>query len=88
MAGNDFGVVIGQRQHAISCGDDTFRAATAGNIDERIPAIEKCIAHVNHVALLELHDGVAVGMRVGHMKAEHFITIEMKGYIGRKCHDG
>ena len=78
--GNDFGIVVGQGQHAICSRNHAFRATAAGNVDERLPDIEKRIAHAEQVAFLKLHNGVALGIRVGQIKAKYFCAVKLVGH--------
>jgi len=63
MPRNDLGVVVGQGQNFVGGDNHPIDFSPGAGVDDRVKAVKKSIAHVNHVGLLEVNVDVRVGMR-------------------------
>ena len=78
VSGNDFHVVRDFGQNFFVAGDHALHAAAAIDVDKRKhAAVEKIIAHVDHVGLLEEDHAVAIGVAVGKMDGVNIFAIQM-----------
>src|SRR5208283_5737343 len=59
-------------------------SAGAG-VDDRVKAVKKSIAHVNHVGLLEVNVDVRVGMRWLEILQHHDFTVGLQFLGGAEC---
>src|SRR5258707_14346646 len=63
MARNDLGVVVGQGENFVGGVNHPVDFSAGAGVDDRVKAVKKSIAHVNHVGLLEVNVDVRVGVR-------------------------
>ena len=84
VAGNDLGGVVGNGQHFFRCGDESIGCTTAGIINKRIEAIEKCVTHVDDIGFTEKDDAVAIGVRARHVEHKYFVAIDVECYVLRE----
>ena len=69
MARDDTRAGVGQLERPVGGGNDALDRPTGGEIDERIAAGEVQVAHVQHIGLAEMDDGIAMGVAGGTWKA-------------------
>ena len=63
VAGDDFGVIAGERENFVGSCDHAVEFAAGARVDEGIKAVEKSVAHVDDVGFFEMN--VDVGIRMG-----------------------
>src|SRR5882757_8007896 len=61
--GNNLGGIAGERENFVAGGNITGDSAACTGVDVGIHAVEKHIAHLNHVGLLKMNVDVCVSMR-------------------------
>src|SRR5262245_57511445 len=84
---NDLGVVARGLELAIYRGEHAGDRPAARGVDERIEAVEEGVAHVGHVALREMHHGVAVGVRIGRVRGPDVLAVQMEARVAGEGHD-
>ncbi len=62
---NNLGVIAGERENCVGGGNHAIDFAARAGVDIGIHAVEKRVAHLNHVGLLKMNVDVRVRMRGG-----------------------
>ena len=58
-----------------------------GNVDKWIEPIEKQIAGMDNISVLEIDKTVTIGVSVGHMDGADIFAVEVESDIVRERHD-
>jgi hypothetical protein len=85
MPRNDLGVVVGQGKNFIGGENHAVDFPAGAGVDERVKAVKKRFAHVNHVGLLEVSVDVRVGMRRLEILQHHDFTVGLQFLAGAEC---
>jgi len=78
VAGDDLGARLRDGEGPIGCLDVAIDAAARAEVDVRIAVREERVAHVQHVRLLEVDDGVAVRVRRIDMDDLEIVAVYME----------
>jgi hypothetical protein len=65
VPGNNLRSVISERENCVGSGNHAIDFAARTGVDVGIQAVEKRVAHLNHVDLLKMNVDVRVRMRAG-----------------------
>ncbi len=87
MTRNDLRLVIDPGEHVIDGGDHALHGTSAVAIDKWVHAVEEIVAHVHDIRFLEVHDGVAVGVRRRYMLCTNRVSVEVERDGPAEGHD-
>jgi hypothetical protein len=78
-------VLFGQGQNFVGGDNHPVDFSAGAGVDDRVKAVKKSIAHVNHVGLLEVNVDVRVGMRRLEILQHRDLTIGLQFLAGAEC---
>src|SRR5260370_12318874 len=85
MPRNDLSVVVGQGQNFAGGDNHPVDFAAGAGVDDRVKAVKKSVAHVNHVSLLEVNVDVGVRMRRLEILQHHDFTVGLQFSAAAEC---
>src|SRR5713226_10384830 len=85
MLRNDLSVVVDQGENFIGGENHSVDFSAGAGVDDRVEAVKKSIAHVNHVSLLEVNVDVRVGMRRLEILQHYNFTVGPQPLAGAEC---
>src|ERR1700732_5595069 len=84
MPRNDLGVVVGQGQNVVGGDNYPVDFSAGAGVDDRVEAVKKSIAHVNHISLLEVNVDVRVGVRGLEILQHYNFTVGVQFFAAAK----
>ena len=78
VPGDDPGIRVREAQTFLHGRDEALDGAPAVQVDVRIQTIEKYVPHVQHVALGEKDDAVAIGVAARHVVDAHGLAVQVQ----------
>src|SRR5260370_37291085 len=85
MPWNDLGVVVDQGENFIGGENHSVDFSARAGVDDRVEAVKKSIAHVNHVSLLEVNVDVRVGVRGLEILQHYNFTVGVQFFAAAKA---
>src|SRR5262249_39214993 len=78
VAGDDLGVVVGERQDFIGCGDHASDFTAGARVDIGIKAMEAEIARLNDIGLLKMNEDVGVSVSGGNVFQHECLAVSLQ----------